>query len=66
MPETDVTIEGVAKSLEVGGTTYIASKYVSFKDAKKTLKYTNKYLSSQILFVVAGQTVVGTNEPEYP
>lgn len=30
MPETDLTIDGVSKSLEVNGTNYITSKYVKF------------------------------------
>ena len=46
MPETDVIVTGAAKSLEVGGTTYIASKYVSFKETAKTLTYSNQYTSS--------------------
>ena len=46
MPETDVTVTGAAKSLEVGGASYILSKYVSFKEASKTLTYSNNYTSS--------------------
>ena len=66
MPETDLTIDGTSKSLEVNGTNYITSKYVKFVSSQQTMKFAEEYTSSQIQFVVKGEKVTGTNEPDTP